>query len=65
MITAARGVRNKVELELFDYAVEDLQWGEQTALNGKSLSLSVADLQEQIKDLTHGIHIDYELARPG
>jgi hypothetical protein len=25
----------------------------------------VAGLQEQIKDLSHSIHIDYELARPG
>jgi hypothetical protein len=54
-----------VELELFDYALEEIQWSEHTALNGKSLSVSVADLQEQIKDLSHGIHTDYELARPG
>jgi glycine reductase complex component B subunit alpha and beta len=54
-----------MELELLDYAVEDLQWGECTALNGKSLSLSVADLQEQINGLARGIDIDFELARPG
>jgi glycine reductase complex component B subunit alpha and beta len=54
-----------MELELLDYAVEDLQWGEHTALSGKSLSMCVADLQQQIKELTRGIHIDYELARPG
>ena len=54
-----------MELELLDYTLEDLQWGERTALDGKSLSVSVADLQEQIKDLSHGIQIDYELARPG
>jgi sarcosine reductase len=54
-----------VELHLLDYTLEDLQWGERTALNGKSLSVSVADLQEQIQDLSHGIQIDFELARPG
>jgi sarcosine reductase len=54
-----------MELESLDYTVEDLHWGERSALNGKSLSVSVADLQEQINELTRGIHIDYELARPG
>lgn len=54
-----------MELELLDYALEDLQWGEQTELNGTSLSLCKADLQEQIKDLSRGVQIDYELARPG
>jgi glycine reductase complex component B subunit alpha and beta len=54
-----------MELELLDYTVEDLQWSEHTVLNGKSLSISVADLQEQINELTRGIRIDYELARPG
>jgi hypothetical protein len=54
-----------MELEVLDYAVEDLQWGERTALNGQSLSISVDDLQEQIGGIGRGIHIDYELARPG
>jgi glycine reductase complex component B subunit alpha and beta len=54
-----------MELESLDYTVEDLHWGERSALNGESLSVSVADLQEQINELTRGIHIDYELARPG
>jgi glycine reductase complex component B subunit alpha and beta len=54
-----------MELQLLDYRLEDLQWGEHTALDGKSLAISVADLREQIKDLSHGIQIDYELARPG
>ena len=54
-----------MELQLLDYALEDLQWSERTALDGKSLFVSVGDLQEQIKDLSPGIRIDYELARPG
>ena len=54
-----------MELELLDYSLEELQWGERTSLDGKSLFVCVADLQEQIKDLSLGIQIDYELARPG
>lgn len=55
----------RVKLELFDYSVDTLRWGERSSLNGKSLTVGVADLQEQVKDLTRGIHINYELARPG
>ena len=54
-----------MELELLDYSLEELSWGERTVLDGKSLSLSVADLQQQIKDLPPAIHVDYELACPG
>lgn len=54
-----------MELKVLDYALEDLQWSERTVLHGKSLSISVADLEAQIKDLIHGIQIDYQLARPG
>jgi Glycine/sarcosine/betaine reductase component B subunits len=54
-----------MELQLLDYALEDLQWSEHTALDGKSLFVSIDDLQEEIKDLSHGIQIDYALARPG
>ncbi len=54
-----------MELELSDYSVETLQWGEHTSLNGKSLSVRGADLDEQIQDLTASIHVDCEIARPG
>ena len=54
-----------MELELVDYTLDDVNWSEHTTLNGKSLAISVADLQEQIRDLSRGIHVDYELARPG
>jgi sarcosine reductase len=54
-----------MELELFDYALEEIKWGDQTLLDRKSLSLCLTDLQAQIQDLSPGIHIDYELARPG
>ncbi|MBM4297558.1 MAG: beta-aspartyl-peptidase, partial [Deltaproteobacteria bacterium] len=54
-----------MELELLDYALEELRWGERTVLNGESLSVSVADLLEQIQDLSAGIQVDFQLARPG
>ncbi|HEY7322262.1 MAG TPA: glycine/sarcosine/betaine reductase component B subunit [Candidatus Binatia bacterium] len=54
-----------MELKLYDYTLEDLQWSDRTALHGKLLSISVADLEAQIQDLTHGIQTDYQLARPG
>jgi len=54
-----------VNLELFDYSIDHIEWGERTRLEGKSLSISLVDLQSEIKELTHGIAIEYELARPG
>src|SRR3970282_577027 len=56
---------HRMELELVDYSLEELRWGERTALNGKSLSISVAGLDKQIEELSRGIRIDYRLARPG
>jgi glycine reductase complex component B subunit alpha and beta len=54
-----------MELELFDYLIDELRWGERTALTGKSFSVHAPDLQELLKDFSHGIHVDYEIARPG
>jgi len=54
-----------MELELLDYSIEDLEWGKRTALDGKCFSICVDDLQKQINDLSHGIGIDFQLARPG
>jgi glycine reductase len=54
-----------VELELLDYSIERIQWGERTCLDGKSLSVSLIELQKQLSELSPGIRIDYELARPG
>jgi sarcosine reductase len=54
-----------MELELLDYSIDELRWGERTALTGKSLSVYAPDLQELLKDLSHDIHVDYEIARPG
>jgi sarcosine reductase len=54
-----------MELELLDYSIDELQWGERTILAGNSLSVSSADFRELLKDLCQGIHVDYELARPG
>jgi glycine reductase complex component B subunit alpha and beta len=54
-----------LELELFDFHIDDIQWGDRTALVGRQLSVSLAEIQEQIKDLTRNIKWAAELARPG
>ena len=54
-----------VELELHDFHVENIQWGDRTSLAGQQLSVSLAEIQEQIKDLSRGIGVTAELARPG
>src|SRR6185503_4352773 len=54
-----------MELELLDYSIDDLRWADRTSLTGKSLSIAAADLQELLKELSHGIRVGYELVRPG
>jgi glycine reductase len=54
-----------VELELLDYSIGAIEWGDRSRLDGKSLFIRLTDVQEMIKGLTHGIRIDCELARPG
>ncbi len=53
-----------MELELHDFHVEDIQWGDRASLTGRQLSVSLAEIQEQIKDLTGNIKLTAELARP-
>lgn len=54
-----------MRLELLDYRLEDIQWADRTFLSGKTLFLNVSDIQDQIKDFTRNVGVDYELARPG
>jgi glycine reductase complex component B subunit alpha and beta len=54
-----------MNLELHDYSIDELRWGERSALLGNSLSICKAELSDLLKDLSHGIRVDYELARPG
>ena len=54
-----------MELQLFDYSLEQVHWGERTGLDGKTLSLCMDDLQELLNDLSPGVHIDFQIARPG
>jgi len=54
-----------MELALLDYSIDQLQWGPRTALTGRSLTISEADIRDLLGDLSHGIRIDCELARPG
>ncbi|HLN84566.1 MAG TPA: glycine/sarcosine/betaine reductase component B subunit, partial [Candidatus Binatia bacterium] len=54
-----------MELELFDFHVDDIQWGDQSALVGRQFIVSLTEIQEQIKDLTQNIKLTAQLARPG
>jgi glycine reductase len=54
-----------VELELLDYSIEEIQWGERTFLKGKSLTVAPADLRELFRDSCDGIRVDYDFAGPG
>ena len=54
-----------MRLELFDYHLEDIQWGERTLLRGGTLFLNPADVQQRIKDLARNVGAHLALARPG
>ena len=54
-----------MRLELLDYHLEDIQWGERTLLSSGTLFLNPADIQNEIKDLTRNVGVRLELARPG
>ncbi len=56
---------SSVQLELLDYCLEGVQWGDRTYLSGKTLFLKLSDIQDQIKDFARSIGIGYELAQPG
>ena len=54
-----------LRLELLDFAIEDIQWGDRTVLEGGSLVVDPQDIQRQVEDLTRYVDIHYHLARPG
>ena len=54
-----------MELALLDYSIDRLDWGPRSALTGRSLTISEADIRDLLGDLSHGIRVDLELARPG
>ena len=54
-----------MELELLDFHIDDIQWGDRTSLAGGKLSLGLAEIQDQIKDLTRNINVAMEMARAG
>lgn len=54
-----------MELELLDHSIQSLEWGERTQLNGGALTLSRADLQNLLQDLSLGVRIDFQLVHPG
>lgn len=54
-----------MELELVDHSIATLQWGERTQLNGGGLTLALAELQNLVADLAHGIRLNFQLVCPG
>ena len=54
-----------MELELRDFYIDDIQWGDRTAIVGGQLNVSLAGIRDQIKDLTGDINVTVDLARPG
>jgi len=54
-----------MELQLSDHVIDKLGWGERTELNSGALTLSRTELTMLVADLSHGIGIDFALARPG
>jgi sarcosine reductase len=54
-----------MELELVDHSIETLQWAERTQLDGRALTLALADLHNLIADFASGIRVDFQIVRPG
>jgi glycine reductase len=54
-----------MQLELVDYHIDQIAWGDRTRLIGDSLEIGRDDLQERIRDLAQNIKIDCAIARPG
>jgi glycine reductase len=54
-----------MELTLLDYSIDALEWGPRSALTGRSLTISQAGIRDLLGDLSHGIAVEFELARPG
>ena len=54
-----------VELELLDYSIDGIDWGDRTQIEGKRFFIRRADIEEEIEDLSYGIQIDFGLGRPG
>src|SRR5258706_14311307 len=54
-----------MELTLLDYTIDNIAWGERSELIGNSLSLSVADIETLLSDLSDGVQVDFELVSAG
>jgi glycine reductase len=54
-----------MELEILDYSLDQVQWGEATRIEGRTLFLRPRDLQTLVEDLSPGIRVDFEIVRPG
>jgi glycine reductase complex component B subunit alpha and beta len=54
-----------MDLELFDYSIGELAWGEQSALAGKKLTIARQEIESLVSEPSRAIAIDFELVRPG
>jgi len=54
-----------LELELSDFHIDDIQWGDRTSRARGKLSLNLSEIKDRIKDLARNINVKTELARPG
>ena len=57
--------QTSLELELADFHIDNIQWGDRTSLARGQLSLNLSEIQDQIKDLIRNIDVTAELVRPG
>ncbi len=54
-----------MQLDILDYSLDGVQWGDQTVLSGKTLLINPSDLKDQIRDFTRCLEVDFKLAQPG
>ncbi len=54
-----------MELEILDYRLDQLCWGESTRIEGGALFLGRGDLEALLQDLSPGIAADFAIVRPG
>src|ERR1051325_5222563 len=50
-----------MELEILDYSLDQVQWGEATRIDGRTLFLQPRDLQTLIKDLSPNIRVNFKI----
>lgn len=54
-----------MELEILDYSLDQVQWGDSARFEGSTLYLRLDDLHAVVEDLSPGLRVDFEIVRPG